>query len=104
IQKGNSVRKYGQRHFAFEIIGTHGFVHFYAAVPVSLVEVVKQAIVSAYPSARIEEMPERNIFSDVGKLNGVMGGELKLKESFAYPIATYQDIKRDSIQALLNAL
>ena len=24
---------YGQRHFAFEIVGTQGLIHFYAAVP-----------------------------------------------------------------------
>lgn len=104
LQKGFKSRKYGQRHFAFEIIGTSGFVHFYAAVPVSMVETIKQAVVSAYPSARLEEAPEHNIFSAVGKLNGVAGGELDLKESFAYPIATYQDLKRDTLLALLNAM
>ncbi|MDB5164835.1 MAG: hypothetical protein JWL89_461 [Candidatus Saccharibacteria bacterium] len=95
---------YGQRHFAFEIVGTQGFVYFYAAVPIALLEVVKQAIVSAYPSARLEEASEHNIFSPVGKATGTLGGELTLKESYAYPIATYQDLKRDSMQALLNAL
>jgi hypothetical protein len=95
---------YGQRHFAFEIVATHGFVYFYAAVPISMLEVVKQAVVSAYPSAQLEEVAEHNIFNPVGKSNGVLGGELTLKESFAYPIATYQDIKRDAMQALLNAL
>jgi hypothetical protein len=104
LQKGFKSKRYGQRHFAFEIVGQQGFVHFYAAVPVALVEVVKQAIVSAYPSARLEEAPEHNIFSDIGKLNSVVGGELDLKETFAYPIATYQDLKRDALQALLNAL
>lgn len=95
---------YGQRHFAFEIVATHGFVYFYAAVPISMLEVVKQAVVSAYPSAQLEEVAEHNIFNPVGKSNGVLGGELTLKEPFAYPIATYQDIKRDAMQALLNAL
>ena len=104
VQKGSDANKHGQRHMAFEIVGANGFVHFYTAVPVSLVEVVKQAIVSAYPSARLEEAPEHNIFSSVGKLNGVVGGELELKEPYAYPIATYQDIKRDALQGLLNAL
>jgi hypothetical protein len=103
-QKGFKSRFYGQRHFAFEIVGVKGFVYFYAAVPVSLVEVVKQAIVSAYPAARLEEVAEHNIFSPIGKLTGTTGGELHLKESFAYPIATYQELKRDSMQALLNAL
>jgi hypothetical protein len=95
---------YGQRHFAFEIVATHGFVYFYAAVPISMLEVVKQAVVSAYPAAQLEEASEHNIFNQVGKSSGVLGGELALKESFAYPIATYQDIKRDALQALLNAL
>ncbi len=104
VEKSIKTKKYGQRHFSFEIIGSHGAVNFYATVPLPLIEVVKQAIVSAYPSARLEEAPEHNIFSEVGKLNGVAGGEFGLKESYAYPIATYQDIKRDTIQALLNAL
>lgn len=104
VQKGFKSKFYGQRHFSFEIVGTHGFVHFYAAVPVALVEVVKQAIVSAYPAARLEEVAEHNIFSPVGKISGTAGGELTLKESYAYPIATYQDLKRDAMQSLLNSL
>jgi len=104
LLKGFKAKKFGQRHFAFEIIGTQGFVHIYAAVPVVLVEVVKQAVVSAYPSARLEEVPEHNIFNEAGRINGVVGGEFKLKEHFAYPIATYQDLKRDAMQGVLNAL
>lgn len=104
VQKGFKARKYGQRHFAFEIIGSQGFVYFYAAVPVALVEVVKQAVISAYPTARLEEVADHNIFSPVGGLGGTFGGEFALKEPFAYPIATYQDLKRDAMQALLNAL
>ncbi|MDL2341458.1 MAG: ATP-binding protein [Patescibacteria group bacterium] len=104
IQKGWKSKFYGQRHFGFEIVGSQGFVHFYAAVPIALVDVVRQAIVSAYPTARLEEVAEHNIFSPVGKANGTLGGELSLKESYAYPIATYQDLKRDGMQSLLNAL
>jgi hypothetical protein len=104
LQKGFKAKWYGQRHFAFEIVGVKGFVYFYAAVPVGMVEVVKQAIVSAYPSARLEEVAEHNIFNTVGKVSGTVGGELGLKESYAFPIATYQDLKRDAMQALLNAL
>src|SRR5512146_119087 len=95
---------YGQRHFGFEIVGSQGFVYFYAAVPIGLLEVIKQAVNSAYPSARLEEVSEHNIFSPVGRITGTLGGELNLKESFAYPIATYQDLKRDTMQALLNSL
>ncbi|HEY1835199.1 MAG TPA: ATP-binding protein [Candidatus Saccharimonadales bacterium] len=104
IQKGWKSRRYGQRHFSFEIVGVQGLVYFYAAVPLELVEVLKQAIVTAYPSAQLEEVDDYNIFSPVGKINATIGGELVLKEPFAYPIATYQDLKRDAMQALLNAL
>lgn len=104
VQKGFKSNFYGQRHFAFEVVGSHGFIYFYAAVPIALVEIVKQAINSAYPSARLEEVTEHNIFSPVGKASGTLGGELSLKEHYAYPIATYQDLKRDAMQSLLNSL
>ncbi len=104
IQKGMKSKFYGQRHFAFEIVASQGFIYYYAAVPVVLVEVVKQAVVSAYPAARMEEVAEHNIFSPVGKITGTIGGELTLKENYAYPIATYQDLKRDAMQSLLNSL
>jgi hypothetical protein len=103
-QKGFKSKFYGQRHFGFEIVGQKGFVHFYAAVPVALVEVVEQAVTSAYPTARLEEVPEHNIFSQVGRSSGTMGGELTLKEDSAYPIATFQDLKRDTMQSVLNAM
>ncbi|MBI4034712.1 type IV secretion system DNA-binding domain-containing protein [Candidatus Saccharibacteria bacterium] len=104
FQKGFKAKFYGQRHIALEIVAVRGNVYFYAAVPVVLLSVVEQAIVSAYPSARLEEVPEHNIFNPVGRLSGTFGGQLKLKEDSAYPIATYQDIKRDTMQSLLNAM
>lgn len=104
FQKTFKSKFYGQRHISFEIIGSGGFVHLYAAVPVALVDVVKQAVSSAYPSAQLEEVAEHNIFSPVGRISGTFGGELTLKENFAYPIATYQDVKRDAMQSILNAL
>ncbi len=103
-EKGFNRKFYGQRHISFEIVGSKGFINYYAAVPVSLVEVVKQAIISAYPTARLEETYEHNIFSNVGKINGTLGGEFVLKQSYAYPIATYQDSKRDAMQSILSAM
>lgn len=103
-QKGLKHDFYGQRHISFEIVASKGFVNFYVAVPIVLLDVVRQAIVSAYPTARLEEVAEHNIFNETGKLSGTVGGELTLKNSFAYPIATYQDSKRDGIQSILNSL
>ncbi len=104
IKKGFKNKIYGQRHFGFEIAGSKGFVDYYVTIPVVLTEVVQQAIVTAYPSARIEEVEDYNIFSPVGKITGTMGGELTLKESFVFPIATYSEIKRDPMGAILNSL
>lgn len=104
IQKGFKSRFYGQRHFGFEIIAAEGFIKYYAAVPVALIDVVKQAVISAYPSAQLEEVAEHNIFNPAGKISGTVGGELSLKEPYAYPIATYQELKRDAMQSILNSL
>lgn len=104
VQKGFKSKFYGQRHFSFEIVGAKGFVYFYAAVPVAMVEVVQQAVTSAYPTARMEEVAEHNIFSPVGKSTGTMGGELTLKEDASFPIATYQELKRSTMRSILNAM
>lgn len=104
LKKGFKSNFYGQRHVGFEIVGLGGFVKLYASVPVNMIEVVKQAIVSAYPSSRIEEVEDYNLFNEKGGIAGTIGGELTLKEKFGYPIATYRDIKRDPMQSVLNAM
>ena len=101
--KGFKSRIYGQRHISFEIVAHEGLVHYYAVVPFVLVDVVKQAIAAAYPTARLEEVEERNIFSREGRMSGTIGGEFTLKKDFIYPIATYQETKRDAARAMLNA-
>jgi hypothetical protein len=102
--KGFKSKIYGQRHLSFEIVANEGLVHYYTIVPTVLVDVVRQAVAAAYPSARLEEVTEHNIFSQVGKMSGTIGGEFTLKKHFVYPIATYQESKRDAARALLNAL
>jgi len=102
--KGFKSRVYGQRHISFEIVAHEGLVHYYAVVPVSLIDVIQQAVSAAYPAARLEEVSERNIFSPAGRMSATIGGEFTLKKDFAYPIATFQESKRDAARALLNAL
>lgn len=94
----------GQRHFGFEIVGSKGFVHLYALAPIDMISSIEQALTSAYPSTRLERAGEYNIFNEVGGINAVVGGQMNLKKEFSYPIATYQDSKRDAMQAVLNAL
>lgn len=102
--KGFKSKLYGQRHFAYEVIATKGLIHYYVVVPHVLVDVVKQAVAAAYPAARLQEIEEHNIFNKVGKISGTIGGELTLKKQYSYPIATFQETKRDAMRALLNAL
>lgn len=102
--RGFKTKVYGQKHLSFEIVAHEGLVHYYAVVPIVLVDVVRQAVAAAYPSARLEEVEERNIFNEAGKISGTIGGEFTLKKSYVYPIATYQESKRDASRALLNAL
>ena len=127
IKKSNMKQKiYGQRHFSFEIVCVDGFVKYYAVVPAVLTETVTQAIVSSYPTARIEESEVEDIFIGVSntknnilgvqnfaadaqlntKINTadyVAGGELILKKDSAYPIASFEEMKWDAQTALLNA-
>jgi hypothetical protein len=102
--KGFKSKVYGQRHLSFEIVAREGLVYYYTVVPVPLVDVIRQAIAAAYPSARLEEVEEHTIFSEVGKMSGTIGGEFTLKKDYIFPIATYQESKRDASRALLNAL
>ena len=102
--KGFKSKVYGQRHLAFEVVSRGGLVYYYAVVPTVLIDSVRQAIAAAYPSSRLEEVTEHNVFSEVGKMSGTIGGEFTLKKHFSRPIATYTESKRDASRALLNAM
>ena len=102
--KGFKTKIYGQRHISFEIVASDGLIHYYAVVPSVITETIKQAISAAYPAARLEEVEIKNIFSQQGKSLGVIGGEFTLKKDFIYPIATYQESRRDAMRSLLDAL
>ena len=104
LVKGRSAKIFGQKHISFEIVATGGMIKYFAVVPAVLTETVKQAIISAYPTARVEETERENIFSKTAKLNGVAGGELSLKKEYVYPIATYEQTKRDASLAVLNTM
>ncbi len=102
--KGFKSKIFGQRHIAFEVTVKGGLIHYYVVVPVVLIDVVRQAVSAAYPTASLEEVEEHNIFSQTGRISGTIGGELSLKNDYAYPIATFEESKRDAMRALLNAL
>lgn len=102
--KGFKSKVYGQRHLSFEIVAVGGLVHYYTVVPIVLLDVVKQSIAAAYPTAKLEEVAEHSVFSKVGKMSGTIGGEFTLKKHASLPIETYMQSKRDASRTLLNAL
>lgn len=102
--RGFKSRIYGQRHISFEIVAHEGLVHYYVVVPTVILENIKQAVVAAYPTARLEEVEELNLFSKVGKVGGTIGGEFSLTKPYEFPIATYKETKRDAMGAILNAM
>jgi hypothetical protein len=102
--KGFKTKVYGQKHVALEIVASRGVIKYYAIIPYPLIPLADQAVTSAYPSARLEEVEQHNIFSRIGKSTGTIGGEFKLKKPYAYPIATYQETKRDVMQSILNSM
>ena len=104
FKKGFANRLYGQRTISFEIIAHDGLINYYAIVPASLTETLRQAVTAAYPSARLEEVEDPNFFSKEGGVDAIAGGDLKLRKDTAYPIATYEDTKTDASLALLNAM
>ena len=102
--KGFKSKIHGQRHISFEILASGGLIHYYVVAPVVLVDIIRQAVSAAYPSARLEEVEEHNIFNQQGKLSGTIGGEFSLKKDYAYPLSTYRETKQDASRSLLNAL
>ena len=103
-KKGFKTHYYGQQHFGFEIINEDGFTCFYAVAPQSLVPLLRQAVMSTYRGARLEEVEEYNLFKEETELEYVTGAELILKEHFAYPVATYLESRQDIMKVVLGAL
>lgn len=104
LTKGRKAKIFGQKHIAFEIVATEGLIKYYALVPAVLTETVKQAVISAYPTARLEEIEQDDIFAKGVTTDEIVGGEMTLKKPFFYPISTYEDSQRDASLALLNAM
>ena len=103
-KKSFKTNYYGQNHVGFEIVAKKDQVYFYASAPTGLVDMLRQAIMSTYKGARVEEVEEYNLFSPNINSQAIKGGTLILREHFAYPIATYVQTKQDIMHALLGAL
>lgn len=95
---------YGRRYISFEIIAEAKRIYFYVSVPASLISTVSKALAAGYPGVQVIRKEEINLFSQVSKIAGVAGGELKLAKDSIMPINTYKNAERDAMSGMLAGL
>lgn len=91
------------RAFALELAVPHvgEEIHFYIAIPQEFVDVATRQIQSLWPNSAVEDVPEDyNIFNPSG---AVSAGYVKLKENYALPLRTYQEIGTDSFASIIGS-
>ncbi|MBZ1345387.1 MAG: DUF87 domain-containing protein [Candidatus Nealsonbacteria bacterium] len=77
-------------------------ISFYVAVPRYLENAFEKYINGVYPRALVEKIPgDYTIFEPGGVTNG---SYLKLKEPAIFPISTYQNLEKDPLSTITNAL
>ncbi|RJP46206.1 MAG: type IV secretory system conjugative DNA transfer family protein [Armatimonadetes bacterium] len=102
IKKGTGfLNRIPQHRISFEIVALHESTRFLICVHKSLQDLVEKQIHGSYPDAKIEVVPEYNIFSEKGQTAYTM---YKLKGADYFPIKTYRDLPVDPLSALTSAL
>ncbi len=86
---------------AFEIIALHEEIGFYVSCPREIQDLVEKQVNGAYPSARINEVDEVNIFNEKGR---VAFAALKLSKPNYYPVQIYKDLPTDGLSLITSAL
>ena len=86
---------------AFEIAALKEEIGFYVSCSKKIQDVVEKQINGAYPSAKIEEVDEVNIFSEDGK---VAFAAMKTASPDYYPIQIYKDLPTDGLSLITSAL
>jgi len=75
-------------------------IRFYMAISRSDADLFVKTIASLFPSAQVEAVEDYTVFSPHGI---VLGGILKLKESFVLPIKSFYESNEDPGVTLMNA-
>lgn len=90
--------------FSFELVATKFSVNFYLTVPTSLIEHFKSQVYAQYPNVEIHEV-EDPVFSFVNTDGQVIDGyELKLKQKYMFPIATFKGTEVDPLNAIVTSM
>src|SRR3989344_1714197 len=77
-------------------------ISFYIAVPKHLETVFEKYVHGVYPQASVQKVPkDYTVFEPMGV---TVGSYLTLKESFLFPISTYQKLEKDPLSTITNNL
>lgn len=90
-----------QDHLSCEIVAHKGEIYFYVAVPEKLKNYIEQQIHAQFPDAKIEEVPDYNIFTPS---NNIKAASLVFTRSYIFPIKTYKKTEVDLMNAITNSL
>lgn len=86
---------------ALEIVAQKGIIRFYATVPNHLQSLFEQQLHAQYPSARIEEVDDYNIFRALGAIKAC---HIQQTRDWIFPIKTYKKMDSDPLSGITNTL
>lgn len=95
---------FGRKHLACEVVAVGGQIYFYVVVPVSLLSTIEKALNSSYPDIQVERREDHNIFSHLGKIGVVAGGELVMTNDSWFPIQNYKSSEFDAISGITTSM
>lgn len=88
-------------HFALEIVAHKGLIGFYVVVPSYMREFLERQIQAQYPTAQVTQVDQLEV---IHPQSNVLGSILKQRQSFVFPMLTYEDMDSDPISAITNIM
>ncbi len=80
----------------------HGDISFYIAVPSSYENALSKYVQGVYSGAVLEKIPgDYTVFEPEGEVSASF---LKLKKNFFFPVNTYENLEKDPIESIANAV
>ncbi len=90
-----------QDFLSFEYVVLDSQVNFFVVCPRELVPIIEKQVTSFYPDSVIEQVDDYNIFNPDSE---VVSTYLVPGKTFSYPIKTYERMKVDPVNAIVNSL
>ncbi|MBI4252755.1 type IV secretion system DNA-binding domain-containing protein [Candidatus Uhrbacteria bacterium] len=88
-------------HISLEIAAIEGLVKFFIVVPAHMQQFFEQQLHAQYPSAKVEEVEDYNLFRPRGV---IIGAPIVATKASMFRIRTYKTMDSDPLNALTNAM